>query len=134
MARKFPVTKGKWAWSPDRCEEVALILGYEEIRPYIAPNENLRAEFEMNFYERGAALGFHHLAMINDARKRKGLRPIVFLETDISEYARGTDRALRGQCRCELRDELLAMSPEERTRALVQAQEEVRELPPPHRT
>src|SRR3977135_348392 len=105
MARKFPVTMGKWAWSPDRCEEVVLIQGYQEIRPYIAPNENWRAEFEMNFYERGAALGFHHLAMVNAARKRKGLRPIVFLETDISVYAREKDRALRGQRRCELRDE-----------------------------
>jgi hypothetical protein len=134
MARKFCSHTGKWAWNPDRAEEIVLILGYEEIRAYIPPDAGWRREFEMFFYERGSALGFHHLGLINGARKRKGLRPIVFLETDISDYGRELDRGVRTQRRCDLRDELLAMNQEERTRALVQAQEQVREMPPPHRT
>ena len=73
MARKFAVGSSRFFSNPDRCEEILIIQTYNEIRKFIAPDRQWKDDVETQFYERGNAVGFHHINFINQERARKQL-------------------------------------------------------------
>jgi hypothetical protein len=138
MARKFEIKPGtnRFAWNPDRCEEILIIGAFQDIEKFIPPHLQWgwRKEFEDLFFERGSAVSFHLCDLINAERKRKNLKLLELRETDVSEWAREHNKGLRAERRRELRDWLVGLSPDDRAQTLIHAEAETRELPPPHRT
>ena len=136
MGRKYEFAHGKLAWNLNRCEETVLIAAYEEIARFIPPTDKWRWQFrfEDRFYEKGDGVGFNFIQDINANRKRKGLKALDFAETDVSEMYRNANKAERANRRCELREQLVDMTPEDRKRFVQQAEADMAELPPPHYT
>jgi hypothetical protein len=133
MARKFEIrATGKYAWNPERCEEIVIIAAYGEIVRFLTPREWLQRDFEHHFYEKGAGVGFHLLKGINEVRKRKNLQPIVLKETDCSDYARMNQGWERGKLRQALRDEFDEANVESRAKMVENARLETDRLPSPH--
>src|ERR1700686_287569 len=106
MARKYEYSPGRYAWNPEKCEEVVLIAGYEEVARFVRPDETWTAEFEHHFFDHGNGIAVEYLDHINAVRKRRGLAPIMLKETDIYDYARSYDKQLKATHRQRLRDEL----------------------------
>src|SRR5438067_1120844 len=111
MARRFEAAPGKFCWNPERCEEILITHAYNQIAPFIPPGATWSRDFEMYWYERGAALADTDLAYINQERRRKKLKPLLLVETDVGEYARERDKSIRAELRRELREQMAAMTP-----------------------
>ena len=61
MARKFEYKPGGFAWNPEKCEEIVVIAGYDEIARYVPPDQVWKVEFENHFFGHGNGLAFDHL-------------------------------------------------------------------------
>src|SRR5947209_7467699 len=92
MARKYEYNSGRYAWNLEKCEEVVLVAGYDEICRFIAPEQTWRTEFENHFFDHGNGIAVEFLDQINAVRKRRGLSSILITETDIYDYARSHDK------------------------------------------
>jgi hypothetical protein len=135
MARKFELSVGKYAWNFDRCEEILVITGYNEILRFIAPDHTLWSrDFERLFYDQGTPLGFYLIERINEVRKRKNLKALTFRETDVSEYGRVTDRSERAKARRALRDQISELDPKGLAVMIDKATIATEALSPPHLT
>jgi hypothetical protein len=110
MARKYEVAPGRYAWNPDRCEEILIITAYNEIAKFIAPAQQWGKELEYVLYDRGTGIGFRLIEQINEVRRRKKLTPLVLRETDIPDYARDHDKLVRAARHRNMRDGLAILS------------------------
>jgi hypothetical protein len=133
MARLYEIPGGDHAWNPVKCEETALLIAYQQILPFIPAGETWRYEFEKFTFDDGYGIADRFIELINTHRRRHGLSPVVFQETDVDDYARDIDRSRRVEHRRILRDEIRAMSEDARQRAFDAALAEAALLPPPHR-
>ena len=132
MGRMWELKPDHYAWNLERCEELLLIAGYEEIKPFILNTESWIADFENHFYQHGNGVAFYFVDYINAARRRKNLPKMVFLETDVVEYGRSSDKMMKSEHRQRVRDELAAASTDDRIRRVTRAMEESSLLRPPH--
>jgi len=133
MARKFETRPGKYAWNPERCEEILIIAAYNEITGFLTPQERwLERDFEYHFYQTGAGIGLHLLTGINKVRKRRNLQPIVLRERACSDYARMNHGRGRGRLRQAHRDELDEAGAEGCATIVANARLEADRLPEPH--
>jgi hypothetical protein len=135
MGRKYEFASGKYAWNLEKCEEEVLIAGYEEIVPYIPPDQtSVKTEFENNFFATGNGVAIFYIDFINTVRKRRGLVPTFIRETQASDYVRSADRGERASNRCQTRQELRDLSEDERRRRVQAAEVEIARQPEPHFT
>ena len=132
MARKFEYLPGRYAWNPEKCEEVLLISGYDEVSCYIPPDQPWKEEFENHFFEHGNGISFEYLHHINAERRRRGLLTIEIRETDIFDYARSRDKLFKSNHRQQLRVDISSASVDVRQNRVAQAKVEAERLPPPH--
>jgi hypothetical protein len=132
MARKWEIAPGQYAWNFEECEEYVLIAGYEEIKPYIPPDQTWVVEFENHFYQHGNGVAFRFIDEINAVRRRQVLPKLEFRETDVYDYGRSTNKLMKSERRQRAREEVTAASVDVRMRMVDQAAAEVTRLPPPH--
>jgi len=121
-----------YAWNFEQCEELLLIAGYEEVKPFFATTETWPADFENHFYDHGNGVAFSFVDHINAARRRKNLEKLDFVETDVLDYGRSPDKMMKSEHRQRVRREWLAATTTERTKRLKRAMEEAALLRPPH--
>ena len=89
--------------------------------------------FDEQYFNRGFAVGWHHLSQINHVLKKKGFETVDLLETDVSTYGKsgGPDKGAERQ---KIRDELLTLPEEARDTLVKQAREARSDLLPPIQT
>jgi hypothetical protein len=134
MARKYEAGPNFYAWNLEKCEEIVLIAGYEEIVTYIPPSATWKVPFENHLFQHGNGISFEYLDKLNSERRRRGLDPINFKETDIYDYGRSTDRLLKSEHRRRVREEIQTASIDLRQKMVEHARAEIERLPPPHQT
>ncbi|WP_428488122.1 hypothetical protein [Rhodopila sp.] len=134
MGRKWEITQSQYAWNFEQCEELLLIAGYEEIKPYIPFNENWVEEFENHFYRHGNGVAFRYVDEVNAVRRRRALPKLEFRETDVFDYGKSTNKLVKSEHRQRVRADLLAASVNIRSRLVSQALSEAKALPEPHQT
>jgi hypothetical protein len=132
MARKWEIAPGQYAWNFEECEEFVLIAGYEDIKPYIPPDQTWVAEFENHFYQHGNGVAFRFVDEINAVRRRQVLPKLEFRETDVYDYGRSTNKLMKSEHRQRAREEVTTAGIDIRLRLVDQAAAEVTRLPPPH--
>jgi hypothetical protein len=132
MARKWEINEGVYAWNMEQCEELLLIAGYEEIKPNIAPGLKWPDEFENHFYQHGNGIACYLLDEINAVRRRLVLPRLEYLETDVLEYGRSTNKLMKSETRRRVRADLASVSLEIRQKMVARALEETKALVPPH--
>jgi len=132
MARKWEISDGKYAWNMEACEELLLIAGYMEIKPFIPPGSSWADEFENHFFQHGNGTSFAAIDHINAARRRRDLPVLQFLETDVLDYGRCTDKLMKSETRRRVRDELSNLSVDLRMKRIARAGAEAATLVPPH--
>jgi hypothetical protein len=134
MARKWEISLNQYAWNFERCEELVLIAGYEEIKAFIPPGLTWPEEFENHFYQHGNGVAFRFIDEINSVRRRRVMPRLEFKETDVLEYGRSTNKLMKSEHRRRVREEVNAASFDVRLRMVTQASEEMKGLLPPHIT
>ena len=134
MARKYEASPGFYAWNLEKCEEIVLIAGYEEIVPYIRPDATWKVPFENHFFQHGNGVSFDYLDKLNSERRRRGLEPINFKETDLYDYGRANDRLQKSEHRRRVRAEIQTSSIDVRQKMVDRARAEIEILPSPHLT
>jgi hypothetical protein len=139
MARKYDYQYGAgktaYGWGMEQCEERLLWAAYCEIESKLgAEQQAQKAEFLDAFLHAGMGVKFDTVAWINSRRKRQNLEPIEFTETNIYEYGRMTDRALKAELRNQMKKEYFLLDAVGRVHWKHQAEDEMRRLPPPHNT
>jgi hypothetical protein len=124
------------AWNLEQCEELVLIAGYEEIRPFLStPEQRWAADFEQHYFVTGDAILARTIdEQINPVRRRKELPLLEFQQTDVSEYSRTNNKKLRAERRCETRQGFVDASSASRIAMVNHARAEMQGLLPPHRT
>src|SRR5579863_9364053 len=132
MARKYEYMPNRYAWNPEKCEEVLLIAAYHEISRYIPPGQPWKAEFENHFFEHGNGIAFEFLDHINAELRRRGRFKVEIKETDLYDYGRSPDKLLKSNHRQRLLDEISSASVDIRQSRVEQAKVEAEKLPPPH--
>ena len=132
MARKWEISPGQYAWNFEECEELILIAGYEEIKPYIPPDQTWTAEFENHFYQHGNGVAFRFVDEINAVRRRQVLPKLEFRETDVYDYGRSANKLMKSERRQRVREEVGSAGTDVRLRVVAHAEAEVARLPPPH--
>jgi hypothetical protein len=134
MARKYEARPGLYAWNLEKCEEIILIAGYEEIAAYIPPGATWKAPFEDHLFQHGNGVSFDYLDKVNSERRRRGLEPINFKETDLYDYGRSNDRLQKSEHRRRVRAEIQTASIDVRQKMVDHARAEIEILPSPHQT
>jgi hypothetical protein len=132
MARKWEIAPGQYAWNFEECEELILVAGYEEIKPYIPPDQTWAVEFENHFYQHGNGVAFRFVDEINAVRRRQILPKLEFCETDVYDYGRSTNKLMKSERRRRVREEIATVSVDVRLRMVAHAAADVTRLPPPH--
>jgi hypothetical protein len=132
MARKWEIAPGQYAWNFEECEEVILVAGYEEIKPYIPPDQTWVVEFENHFYQHGNGVAFRFVDEINAVRRRQILPKLEFRETDVYDYGRSTNKLMKSERRQRVREEVTTASVDIRLRMVAHAAADVVRLPAPH--
>jgi hypothetical protein len=132
MARKWEIAPGQYAWNFEECEEVILVAGYEEIKPYIPPDQTWVVEFENHFYQHGNGVAFRFVDEINAVRRRQILPKLEFRETDVYDYGRSTNKLMKSERRQRVREEVTTASVDIRLRMVAHAAADVTRLPAPH--
>ncbi|HVC59478.1 MAG TPA: hypothetical protein VND19_03805 [Acetobacteraceae bacterium] len=132
MARKWEITSGQFAWNFEECEELVLIAGYEEIKPYIPPDQAWFVEFENHFYQHGNGVAFRFIDEVNAVRRRQVLEKLEFRETDVYDYGRSTNKLMKSERRQRVREEVATASVDVRLRMVAHAAAEMTRLPQPH--
>jgi hypothetical protein len=132
MARKWEISPGQYAWNFEECEELVLVGGYEEIKPYIPPDQTWAVEFENHFYQHGNGVAFRFVDEINAVRRRQILPKLEFHETDVYDYGRSSNKLMKSERRQRVREEVTTASVDVRMRTIAHAEAEMARLPPPH--
>src|SRR5712671_2651366 len=134
MARKYECSPGRYAWNFEKCEEVIIIAGYDEVRRFIASDLTWNQEFESHFFDHGNGVAFDFLDRINSERRRRGLDIIVIEETDILDYGRSPDKLMKSEHRRRVRSEISDASVDVRQNFIEAAKAAAARLLPPHVT
>jgi hypothetical protein len=134
MARKWEIKPNVFAWNLEICEEIVLIDAYIDASQYIAATETWKHDFENHFFVHGNGIANEYIDHINSVRRRRAQAPIKFIETDLLDYGRSTDKLMKSENRKRAFDELKSASTDERLRRVSRAKAEVELLPPPHQT
>ena len=133
--REVEISPDVMAYALEIDEETVLIYWLETVRRRIPPTDSWLSNFDWRFYTKGHLLTAEHLAKINKHLIRCGHSPVQFHETNpCDSYIRVSNYEGHALNRCEIRDHLFELSPEERERTVAAAAERVAALEPVHRT
>lgn len=132
MARRYETYTSQCGWAMEPCEERLFIAFYEDVRGNIDPSIKWPDKFEIGFYQEGFGVLDMYRNSINKVRLRLDLPIFTIRETDVGEYARRDERAMKSARRHEWRNEYLSLNNDGKVNWRTESQQEVDSLPPPH--
>lgn len=136
MARLFKTPNGTAIWWLSRCEEADFIAKYDEVSKLIPERYSWKPGFEQSYFQDNnpvKGLPQPTIDNINTVRKRRGLSPIEFIETEADDYIYNKDLD-KARHRRSVREELATAKPEFREKQLEMTRAEIQLQRPPHQT